>query len=1319
MDKRGHSLFSSLQGRANKVKYTYQDNIFTGGYMKKSDAIQKAIVLATLIFLVSTSTTQALVRTPSLSTAQSRTPPQTIGAPTGIWEDHFNNTTRIDPSPPGAGQTDNYVISNSRASMAGTYSLWTDPAYTRLKLITLTNSGPAKSNYVIKLTITYDSDMLSDFRDLRFKHESTPGSYCNYWIEYRNTTTAIVWVKISSLPVATSTLYMFYGNSGASSVSSFLNTFGSTWTKTWPNGVQISSQPATQYAWNPSTAYGNSLFLATWEEGTGGIPWYQAIEGKIYDTSGTVIVPVFNIAIGSYPTTYRYQNPAAAYGGSNYLVAYTTYTTPSDLSTADIHARIVHQDGAVGSDIIVCASSNVQDEAAVTFDPVLNRFTVVWEDYRLGSENFNIYARQYDTSGTPIGTEKLICGLTSNQMQPTIAFDRLHNQYLIAWEEGASKDTGPFSINAQLFNRTLSAIGSAWVVASGTSSVDNDWPNIGFAETSQRYLIAWNIDDISSSDLYGNILGHLYNYDGTSVAATFTIDTGEYHSAQVDPYLNTSLMVSYNSNAGIFGKLVGTIVGELITSQIQLCSSSAITPDHVSSVVGAGRVFSGWEDNRLSGTYETIFGNMNILNTLPLDTDVTATTGTEQSIILSAHITSTTISPQVLNYWNTFNAIFSGNVVFSVLDGTTGAVLIPTITSGSSLSGLSATSIRLKATFTRTAPSTSPYIEKWNTTWVSNFPPNPPTSPTPSDGATQIDINTLLTWTATDPDGDTTTSDIYFGDTTNPPKAASNLTTPSYTPGTLLYGHTYYWRIVVWDEHAWATFGPLWQFTTDALPNVPSNPTPPDGTTSVELDQIISWTGGDPDIGDTVVYDVYFGTTTPPPLASVHQYADSFDPGALDYITTYHWQIVSFDSHGATTPGPIWNFTTVFLPNTPPYVPSSPSPPDGTVNISLDAVLSWTGGDPDPIDTVTYDIYLGTTNPPPLIITGHTDTTYDPPSLSYLTHYYWQIVSWDNRGASTPGPVWQFTTVNETNYPPYIPSDPVPPNHGENISLLINLSWACVDPNPDNTITYDVYFGAVTNPPIVAHNYTTKLYNPGVLDYETHYYWRITAWDNYHANSYGPIWDFTTEIEVNYPPYTPHDPFPADESVNNSPTVDLTWVSGDPNPHDTVTYDVYFGNTSTPVLVAANLTTATYDPGRLIYNTTYYWMVVARDNHGNQTAGPLWVFTVMLQPPDVTPPTLSIFKPGKAIYIKNVKLVRFFTTVAIGYIDVMANASDNETDVNRVEFLVDGVIQNTSYNAPYLWSWREAGVFFYTLSIRAWDNAGNKNEVSMRVWKFM
>jgi len=111
---------------------------------------------------------------------------------------------------------------------------------------------------------------------------------------------------------------------------------------------------------------------------------------------------------------------------------------------------------------------------------------------------------------------------------------------------------------------------------------------------------------------------------------------------------------------------------------------------------------------------------------------------------------------------------------------------------------------------------------------------------------------------------------------------------------------------------------------------------------------------------------------------------------------------------------------TVLPPNDPPYEPSDPYPMDGVIDIDLNITLSWKCSDPDN-DPLTYDVYFGNVTPPPKVVDKQINKSWNPGTLDMETVYYWQIVAWDVRNASTSGPIWNFTTVGPPNDPPYGP----------------------------------------------------------------------------------------------------------------------------------------------------------------------------------------------------------------------------------------------------------------------------------------------------------
>jgi PKD repeat protein len=292
-----------------------------------------------------------------------------------------------------------------------------------------------------------------------------------------------------------------------------------------------------------------------------------------------------------------------------------------------------------------------------------------------------------------------------------------------------------------------------------------------------------------------------------------------------------------------------------------------------------------------------------------------------------------------------------------------------------------------------------------------------------------------------------------------------------------------------------------------------------------------------------------------------------------------------------------------------PYTPSNPTPDNGSIGISVMTDLSWIGGGSDH-GKIKYDVYFGTTNPPPKVKDNQSKLTYNPSgTLSYNTEYFWRIVAWDSYNNFTAGPLWDFTTVSQSNQPPNTPSNPSPSDGSTGVSVSAGLSWTGGDPNSD-AVTYDVYFGNTSLPLKVVSNQSALNYDLGTLSYNTHYYWRIVAWDAHGASTAGLLWDFTTVSQSNQPPNTPSNPSPSDGSTGVSVSAGLSWTGGDPN-GDSVTYDVYFGVISPSLKVISNQSSNSYNPGTMNYLTTYYWKIIAWDSHYIKTISPTWHFTTI------------------------------------------------------------------------------------------------------------
>jgi hypothetical protein len=139
----------------------------------------------------------------------------------------------------------------------------------------------------------------------------------------------------------------------------------------------------------------------------------------------------------------------------------------------------------------------------------------------------------------------------------------------------------------------------------------------------------------------------------------------------------------------------------------------------------------------------------------------------------------------------------------------------------------------------------------------------------------------------------------------------------------------------------------LWLIKIDTEnnpPHEPTNPFPENNSVSVDVEINLSWTGGDPD-GDNVTYDVYFGNYNPPPKVTVNQIANTYNPGTLDFCTTYYWQIVTWDDYLPCKKGPIWSFTT----NCKPDKPEINGPTSGSVGTEYTYTFNSADGDDDDV----------------------------------------------------------------------------------------------------------------------------------------------------------------------------------------------------------------------------------------------------------------------------------------------------------------------------------------------------------------------------------
>lgn len=104
-----------------------------------------------------------------------------------------------------------------------------------------------------------------------------------------------------------------------------------------------------------------------------------------------------------------------------------------------------------------------------------------------------------------------------------------------------------------------------------------------------------------------------------------------------------------------------------------------------------------------------------------------------------------------------------------------------------------------------------------------------------------------------------------------------------------------------------------WSFaivSANRPPYQPNTPDPANSAAGVVATKTLTWSGGDPDPGDTAKYDVYLGSCGSMALVSGGQTGTSYAPQTLGIGQIYCWQVIAKDNHGNTTVGQVWMFTT-------------------------------------------------------------------------------------------------------------------------------------------------------------------------------------------------------------------------------------------------------------------------------------------------------------------------------------------------------------------------------------------------------------------------
>ena len=435
--------------------------------------------------------------------------------------------------------------------------------------------------------------------------------------------------------------------------------------------------------------------------------------------------------------------------------------------------------------------------------------------------------------------------------------------------------------------------------------------------------------------------------------------------------------------------------------------------------------------------------------------------------------------------------------------------------------------------------------------------------PAPADGSAHEDTWATLGWTA---GAFATSHDIYMGENYNDVKNGTgdtfkgNQTTNYFVigftgfpfPDGLVSGTTYYWRVDEVDEtnpdSPWV--GDVWSFTVP--PTTAWKPFPPNNGQFIDLETNLSWNPG----WGAKMHTVYFGET----FDDVNDAADgiaqidaAYELETLELGKTYYWRVDEFDAL-QTHKGDIWSFTTTGgdggvkgeyfgntnLMGTPvltridqkvdfDWAAASPGIPlqDNNWSVRWTADLNILLGD-------TYTFSVNSEGGTRLWIDGQrvlnmwvswVATKYGslPVYLESGVHTLrLEFVDWDRNAVQQL--YWSSSTMDEQIIPagplqpPLRAMMPNPANGAADVRDSQILTWV----PSDKAASHQIYFGtdeeavknAVAGSPEDkgTKNLGDENFDPGLLERNTDYFWRIDEVNNLNPDSPWPgiVWTLKT-----------------------------------------------------------------------------------------------------------------------------------------------------------------------------------------------------------------
>jgi hypothetical protein len=349
-----------------------------------------------------------------------------------------------------------------------------------------------------------------------------------------------------------------------------------------PNGIAITT--AEEHQENPAAVFGGLNYLVVWDDKR--LSFFNDIFGARIQPSGIVLdTNAFLLSLGT-----NYQNyPSAAYDGSNYLVVWEDFRNNS----LDIYGARVTPSGVVldSQPIPIGLEINDQSHPAVIFDGT--NFFVVWQDERNDPYYTDIYGTLLSPDGTVLNPNGIvISNAADNQVTPKLAFDGVN--YLAVWADYRNDAFNPDIYGARISQSGV-LLDPNGIAIQTVFDEDEEAPSVAFDGT--NFMVVWEDQrNTGGEDIYGARVdqnGLVLDPNGIAISS--------HSGSQTVPVIvfgDTNYLVLWEDRRSGEADIYGAVIDPAGTIQdTTLVSNASGTQSGVSLVNEGSDYLAVWGDN--------------------------------------------------------------------------------------------------------------------------------------------------------------------------------------------------------------------------------------------------------------------------------------------------------------------------------------------------------------------------------------------------------------------------------------------------------------------------------------------------------------------------------------------------------------------------------------------------------------------------------------------------------------------------------------------------------------------------------------------------